>query len=318
MKKILERFEKQHMDTGDQKPVIHAETSRLNTNLFAVPSQDIRNRVFVKCKNINGKAVALDKGALFGLGKGNILKTTEGSSTITVEVQQVLDSSAIAVVKSGDAAVLNIGQPFHVVDWYTESAPILKIYLPQSQYSQGECYNFYKKNIAPVLKYPKRAAFDQICSNLKYKFYLFAKSPYYEDLTRAQKVTMRNLNAGAIASIVHKEYFFLYLPIPKELIAALQQKVVKDQNIVFVDNPEKADATLYCSLSSRNDFVFTISNEINNRKYRHVHVPSKFRTEMTADTLPNYSMNKLASELYSKVLLTNASNRRLSNLYPKR
>jgi hypothetical protein len=214
--------------------------------------------------------------------------------------------------------LLKVGQEFKVVDWYTESAPILKIYLPQAQYTQKDCYDLYKKTVVPLLPDPKMAKCNSVNTNLSYKIYLFEKLPCYENLDRGEKMPIENVSPSSIVSVINQPYYFVYLPISIELISALKQKALKDQNIVFVKTPDEADASLYCSLNSSNNFVFTISDEINNRKYPHSHFPSKFQIEMTDKEFEHYSMDRLANDLYDKVLLVNASHKRLLNFYSRR
>ncbi len=230
-----------------QQPAIRLDSSRFNSNLIGISNKTFSDAVSVQCNAKTGDTVVINAGFNAGMMKGNIL-TANGKKIKIVRVQK---DSSIAVAITG-ASIIKQNDTFILADSYITSEPLLKIYIPQSNYSSKEFTDFFNNKILPLTKEKGYRDYNNWdVESLSYNY--------------GYRNALSNATLEEIAKQQNK--FYIFLPVPSDVAAAIKKELQKNQNLQLVTTDKKADLVLYLNYAKATDktkagFVFTYRNPI--------------------------------------------------------
>ncbi|MBK9329943.1 MAG: caspase family protein [Sphingobacteriales bacterium] len=243
-----------------QTPQLSTSPVRQHQNLLGVDTSVIQNVFTMRCERISDQMMVFNKGLLSGLSIGNLLAHKDRPS-ITAEIMEFInEDSSIARITNGSGIFVSPGDTFVVKDWYAKSKKaLLKIYIPGEGCTLGRLDTLCRKLIKPLLRdshflpYEKS---DSTCS----KIYISnnGKSMTYVDGKTKKKITKPNPSAAVIRKLCSGQNYFIYLPVPAILTNQIRKECEQNQNFMIVDNPEKADVSLYCAIYK--DLMNNVSN----------------------------------------------------------
>ena len=242
MAKLTSTLKEQHYE---QEPTFLFEKSRLKGNLIGTNSKSFSNTVALKCTAVANRKVTLDKGLYAGIAKGNVLRSATGNKTLTVDSATATES--IATDKTG---AVRKGTIFRVVDGYTSSAPLAKVYIPEVAFTQKTFAAFFQKRIKPVVAQSTYADYYDPA---------FMRPQTVHIYTDPNKYVVQN--STDVSPEMRWIDTLVLLPLPSYVTKALKKKLEKNQNIKLVKTAAEADYVLYLNYAKRRNgnpsgFVF--------------------------------------------------------------
>jgi hypothetical protein len=231
-----------------QTPSLSAAPEREKQTLFGMHPDSVI--AFVRADYIGGKGdtILLNKGAYAGFSIGNKLMNVRNHLIVAEIVELVGMDSAKAKILTANSYLIAAKDAFIVTDWWTKSKPLVRVYIPKEVCSFGKLDTLYRKLILPLQKDKNFISYennDAACS----KIYINenGKTLTYVDGRTKKLSIIKNPTVAKILKINQQQKFFIYLPVPVALAKAVRRECEKNQNIVFVNNPIKADVSFYCS-----------------------------------------------------------------------
>lgn len=222
-----------------QAPAYHYDSSRLKGNLIGVPASGFLNRGRAKCTAVKNGVIILDKGFNDGIAKGNILSDLSLAGKQSIQVLEVYGDSATAMDKS--RGQVKPGHIFEMMDGYTISGPLLKVFIPSAPFTPAAFESFFNQEVIP------QAALKN------YMDYNFEEEDEigriiaWED---AKKFTHYNAQLFGRPE-TKKDLFCVLLPVPSYIATAAMNIIKRDQNIEIVTDPSKADLVLYLNYAKK-------------------------------------------------------------------
>jgi hypothetical protein len=177
-----------------QTPTLKSDPKRTALNLAGIPAFAVRNTVIAKCTKVTGKKITLDKGKFAGIAKGNILQDITAPGILAEVTEAAQENFCTASIIKGSSNVT--GHQFKVTDWNTKTDPLLKVYIPQDNYTVAQFTALIKDYITPLVK-------EQDMNGI-YKGYGYYV-PYEENFhcskvyIRKNKITYTDLNSKSTA-----------------------------------------------------------------------------------------------------------------------
>lgn len=232
-----------------QTPTLRCAPERKTKNLLSVVPATIKNSVQTICTGSQNGTITFDKGLLSGLTPGNILQDISNPA-VKVEVTSLVgDNTAIATAPQGAGLK---GHTFKVISWFTKSAPLLKVYLPQDSFSFSRLTQFVNGTLKPLLA--AKTGYDGIgkCMPYEYNFggsklYVTSDKITFIDGNTHETSELKTFTANTLRSVNQNRAYFIYLPVPSEVCKALAALCKKDQNLQMVEDPAQADVSFYCA-----------------------------------------------------------------------
>lgn len=310
MKKTREAMEKQFYQQG---PVFHYDNERVNKNFIGIDAKGFSNTFSASCNGIKGNVVTLDAGTIGGLANGNIIAANYGGNTVTAEVTSATNETAQAIIKKGNAALVKKGDEFSVIDNYTESAPLLKIFIGSSNITPVAFNDMLKQKILPLTKLGSYMDYEK-WNNMHDSRNIF----YNEPALNPYKTAESFLSGKA------KDNFLVFMPVPEYISNPLKKKLSKNQNVQIVNTMTEADVSLYLNYvieraGKKKGLVFTFctlkNNPVNNMSFRF----SDRNVKIADITVSGTKLNKLTNDLANMaMLMVRAGNSQWLNDYPGR
>jgi hypothetical protein len=212
-----------------QHPTFHYEASRLTGNLVGLRGADFSNDITAQCAAVINKTVTFDRGTYAGISKGNFLMRVGGK-----ELVQITDVSPTASSAIDAGGKIKKGDVFKVVNSYTVSSALVKLFIPEASFTEAGFKNFFRQKIAPYVAQGNYA---------DYNFKGEATAPngvwLFSDAERKIKYLQPATDTGT------KEQTIVLLPLPSYIINPFKKMILKDQNIQVVNSEAEADFALY-------------------------------------------------------------------------
>jgi hypothetical protein len=232
-----------------QTPTLRCAPERKSKNLLSVVPATIRNSVQATCIVAGNGTITLDKGAMSGILKGNILQDITNPAVKVEVVSLSGENNAIATATNGSTLV---GHTFKVLSWYVKSDPLLKVYLPKDSFPFSRLKQFVNTTLKPLLKANTASGGSGLClpfekSSGGSKLYVSADKITFIDGNTHESAVLNNLSPNTLLSVNQNRPYFIYLPIPFEISKVLTALCKKDQNLQLVEDPAKADVSFYCA-----------------------------------------------------------------------
>ncbi|MBK9329873.1 MAG: caspase family protein [Sphingobacteriales bacterium] len=232
-----------------QTPTLRCAPERKSKNLLSVVPATIRNSVQATCIVAGNGTITLDKGAMSGILKGNILQDITNPAVKVEVVSLSGENNAIATATNGSTLV---GHTFKVLSWYVKSDPLLKVYLPKDSFPFSRLKQFVNTTLKPLLKANTASGGSGKCvpfekSSGGSKLYVSADKITFIDGNTHESAVLNNLSPNTLLSVNQNRPYFIYLPIPYEVSKVLTALCKKDQNLQLVEDPAQADVSFYCA-----------------------------------------------------------------------
>lgn len=261
---IAEVFQKIKNQLSDQyviqTPQLSVSPVRVYQNFLGVDTADIQNVFSMKCERISDQMMVLDKGLHSGLSIGNII-SLEDRPSITAEIVEFInEDSSWARILTGSGIFVTPGDKFIVKDWYAKSKKaLLKVYIPGEGCTLEKLDTICKKLIKQLSRDSHYLPYEQSDSTCS-KIYINSNgtSMTYIDGKTRQKLTNQKLSAAVIQKLCSGQNYFIYLPVPAIFTNQIRKECEQNQNFILVDDPEKADVSIYCAYYKQ--LVSNISN----------------------------------------------------------
>ncbi len=224
-----------------QTPVYHYDQTRLIKNLIGLNDNGLKDFITAACISSTGNTVVLNAGSNAGILTGNIFIDTSNQYKTALKIIQANEDTAVAVIIKGNASLLKKGDIFKSTDNYTSSAPIIKVYVPQSTVSISQFNILFNKEVLPLTK-------DSLYSDYK-----------NWDIDSIENIFFNGTHFNKRKT---SYAFFIFLPIPTTIAQAIKNNLNRNQNIELVNSINKADMVLYLNYVKQEadntaGFVFT-------------------------------------------------------------
>ena len=294
----------------NQHPTYHSAPERLKGNLIGISTSGFSNTITATCTAANAGVIIIDKGLYAGVAKGNIFKDVSIAGNTKAQVKNVFTDSAVLTDKTG---TIKKGHKLKLIDPYTASDTLVKIFIPGANFSPAGFENFINKKIIPISMQNNFGDINYLEESAAHNIIQFDDQDNHHDLFNPASV-------GANKRV----YNVVLLPVPSYLANVLKQSLAKDQNIQLVNKPGDADYVLYLNYAKKRTdnpggFVFYYHPPLENRPGYSTTIFSTVVIQVPALTLTGKNLQALSQKLYH---LTTATVRYKThnwmNNYPKR
>lgn len=231
-----------------QTPSLSAAPEREKQTFLGIHPDSIKTTVYANYMNGKNDTILLNKGIYAGFSIGNKLMNMRNHLIVAEIIELIGNDSAKAKILTGNSTLITSKDIFVVTDWWTKSKPLLRVYIPKEVCSFGRLDTLYRQLILPLQKDQNFIPYenqDATCS----KIYINenGKTLTYVDGRTKKLSIIKNPTVAKIQKINRQQKFFIYLPVPVALAKAVRREGERNQNIVFVNNPIKADVSFYCA-----------------------------------------------------------------------
>lgn len=289
-----------------QTPSFHFDSTRLKGNLIGTSPSGFSKKLKAICIVNKGGVITINKGYLAGVAKGNIF--SDASRKQKIQILDVYPGYATAVNKTN--AQIKVGQAFEMIDDYTVSKPLIKIFIPSAEFTPASFDLFFKTKIIPL------------ANNKNYRDYNFSETEYgntvimWSDADKFKK-TLNHYGDP------QKSYSYVLLPVPSYIADPLKNAFAKDQNIEIVTDSAKAQFGIYLNYAkqtrdAKSGFVLYIHPIISGR----VNEPADIFSEehVAVPVLTAKSAQLISKKLYTQArkIARYKNNSVWMNTYPKR
>ncbi len=229
-----------------QVATYHYDPKRNINNLIGLPLQGSLPSFTATCSRNNGDTITIDAGYHSGLAAGNIFSAKTKAGRIQITLSEVTADSSVAITNM--PAWVQKGDKLSLVNSFTISHPLLKVYVPVMNLSSANFTALFNQNILPLTKKKNSMDFHNWWDDSVSYNYVFSNQNdihFFENINNQQS------------------RFFLYFALPSDVGNFIKKELQKDQNIEFVASPNEADVVLrlsYSPVSKDNKsegFVFT-------------------------------------------------------------
>ena len=289
-----------------QMPSFHFDPDRLNGNLIGTTASGFSNKLQALCIGSKGGSITINKGYLAGVAKGNIF--SDASRKHKIEIVEVQPGYATAANKSNTQ--VKAGQAFEMIDDYTISNPVIKIFIPTAQFTPASFDLFFKNKILPQV------------NNKNYRDYNLSESEFGNTVITWDDADRFTTTLNTYGD-PQKNYLYVLLPVPSYIAEQLKATFGKDQNIQIVNDSSKAQYGIYLNYAkptdkSKSGFVFYVHPIINGKVNEPADIFSKDHTRVQLVTLK--SGQQISGALYShaKKIARYKNSSVWMNTYPKR
>lgn len=230
----------------EQTPMHAQDPNRLSLNLIGISPSNFSNRIQAKYIAPSGNYYLLDAGKADGLALGNILSLNGNTNAVQLSVVALEPHIAKTQLVKGTASQIGKNGLFIRTDNFTKTAPLLKLYL----HLQPVAAAVYKKNmdqtIIPLL---------QSGGYRNYFNWYATETSRYIFLNKTGFAANNHL----LADVSRYPSFFIFLPLPENVLKAFKQKLRLDQNYELVDDPSKAQLVLYLNYTNEESGGYVFS-----------------------------------------------------------
>lgn len=279
-----------------QSPTYYSEPGRLKGNLIGINTSGFLKTIKAVCISNKSGIVTIDKGTYAGIAKGNIF-TGPNKAKYKIQISTVENETATAIDKSGGR--MKKGDILELTDSYTESVPLVKIYIPSAPFTPVSFTNFFNKTVS---KWVKQKSYRD------YNFWSSDKAStliFLDDSVRSYKIANSSYLPGGELNL-----FYVFLPVPSYITGACKSILMKNQNIEIVDDKNKADYILYLNYTKERaghkpGFVFFFHPSLTSAQHQEEpRIFSLDHTEVSSLTATGKPLQMLSQKIYELARLT--------------
>ena len=231
-----------------QEPVLSGDPARYDETLFGMDKALMPAKNLVPVIKVTGNTLVLQGGFATGINIDNELQRINDNDTIRIRVSKILgiNQSEADVIK-GNAGSIVPGQLFEVINWVSSNAPLLKIFIPEGNYSYQDVIKLADIDAKLKKQNPTNwiNAFDKATPDFTVN--ITNNRVVINDYAKGIKgsVVLKDYSVTGISSITKGKKLFINLPAPKAFVELLQQRFSEFKTIQFVKDPLEAQYILY-------------------------------------------------------------------------
>ncbi|MGH2649105.1 MAG: hypothetical protein ACRDE8_16110, partial [Ginsengibacter sp.] len=179
------------------------------------------------------------------------------------------------------------GELFEVTNWVSSSAPLLKLYIPDSKLTYQEV-----KQYSEILADARNKI--HLINNFRYgdpgiSFYYYNGKWWYNDSTKGQ-IQLNDFSKKNIAQITGNQKVNINIPAPEPLSDSLKSFLSVYKNLQIVDNPNDAQYALFGTIDSNNVLDYGLVRTQLSAKDSLAMMPVQTKTfELTTDNNESYN-----------------------------
>jgi hypothetical protein len=240
-----------------QEPVLAGDPTRFSETLLGIDKGLLSDKIFFPVMDVQGNKIIIQAGFAAGINPENEL-TGQNDSTVKIRITNVTGmSQSEAELISGKLADVKKASPFEVTNWVSSKAPLLKIYIPESNFTYDEIV--------------KQAAVNaQLRTNAGTKWYNnferaepdvtinFAggKAVANDFTTRKVNIPLKEFTLTEVQKVASNKNLFVNLPAPGKLTTAIKAKFAEFKTLQIVNKPEEAHYILYGTTDNNNKIAY--------------------------------------------------------------
>ncbi len=237
-----------------QEPIIGGSPERQQQTLFGFGTGILSDYSLISVSGIIAdtsateiitKRVRLQGGTTLGIYKESELAmiTTNNDTVFVVRVDTVLGiTRSLATVVKGNIDSIKPGYQFRIINWVSNGKPLLKLYLPRSNFSDSDIIRFTV--IAKELKQDSNLKWQSEMGKgyqNPYTTVFWRDSVCYVKVDTGKAIVLQTITTKTILSYCKKDSsLYMELPVSKNTIELVAEKLIKNKNLQLVANPESA------------------------------------------------------------------------------
>ncbi|RVU00133.1 hypothetical protein EOD41_14330 [Mucilaginibacter limnophilus] len=232
-----------------QEPVIAGSKHRQSQTLFGLDKSKLEDKTLIPVRGIKKGQVEISGGFAEGLYREHEL-TLLGDTNTVIRVETVTGiSTALCSVKKGKLEGIKPGAMFEVSNWISSDAPLLKIYIPETAFTEADVMQLAKIN--SQLKSSGKA--KKWINNLQeyepsVSLYFSGNKFLANNGTTIAELKGRDLTA-VTSAVTKNDTVFFNLPASAALTAAVKKSLGTNKSISVVTDPSSANYILYGTIT---------------------------------------------------------------------
>lgn len=228
-----------------QEPVLTLSTARKEQTLLGITKSTIFDKTLVAVSGFDKTKIVLQGGFALGIYPQTQLTKIEGKDTIVLKVDSVFGlSKSTAIILRGVKTNIKAGQFFEIANWVASTAPLLRVYIPSTNYSYLDISNFVTTDkvlrkagqIYSVTDLAKKNPDYSIFSN-NGNFYINDNSGTHAIANPDLEVLKKSIKKGS-------SYYF-EIPPDKQFVQKLKQSFEHNKSLSLVNSADEANYLLY-------------------------------------------------------------------------
>lgn len=240
-----------------QEPVLAGDPNRFNETLLGIEKGLLSDKMYFPVLDVQGTKVILQAGYAAGINPENEL-TGKNDSTVVLKVTKVSGlAQSEAVVIKGDIANVKKAGPFEVSNWVSSQVPLLKIYVPEGNYTyddvvkQAAVNSDLRKNTGLKWFNDFKAHEPDVTIN-----FMGGKVIGNDFVTPNLNTTLKDFSANEVQKFAGNKNLFVNLAAPKKLVDAIRAKFTEYKTIQLVTSPAEAQYILYGTINNNNTIAY--------------------------------------------------------------
>jgi hypothetical protein len=240
-----------------QEPVLAGDPARFQETLLGIDKGLLSDKILFPVLDVQGTKIYVQAGFAAGINPENEL-TGQNDSTVKIRITNVIGmSQSEAELISGKITDVKKASPFEVTNWVSTKAPLLKIYIPESNFTYEDIVkqavvNAQLRTNAGTKWYNN---FEQAEPDVTINF-AGGKAVANDFISRKVNIPLKEFSLAEVQKIASNKNLFVNLPAPGKLTAAIKAKFAEFKTLQLVSKPEEAHYILYGTTDNNNKIAY--------------------------------------------------------------
>jgi hypothetical protein len=240
-----------------QEPVLGGSYERQMQTLFGLAKGSVPDKASVAISGMRGDYVLLQGGFALGLYKDNeLVKFNNKDTLVKVIIDTVLSvNRSIGRVIKGSADDLKPGEFLEVTNWISSSAPLIKLYIPEGNFSYAEISRLAAMN-KELRQSSKIKWVNDLEKNDPYTTLYYNGNAYRINVDGKEAAAPKLTTESILQSSKKDSSFYFEMPPSKELADAIKQRIMANPSIVLTKTAADAHYVLFGTINADNKPAF--------------------------------------------------------------
>lgn len=243
-----------HNNGYTQEPVIGGNNERLDETLFGMKKGKLSDYSVISVSGKLGSQIEVQGGYAIGLMKENELTSIDRNDTVQLKIDTVTGiNTALASVIKGDINSIKGGNRFRVTNWVSSGRPLLKIYVPNTTYTDADIdklasiANEIRNATNSGIKWVDKPIGKESPDPYTIVFWRDGKCFVKTGITAIQEI--KTVTAQNLLKYGKKDStFYIELPVSKTNGAQYAKRLSENKSFQLVDNANEAHYVLFGKL----------------------------------------------------------------------
>lgn len=302
-----------------QTPVRFQDPVRLSLNLTGITPKGFSDRIKTRYITSKNNFFILDAGKTDGLATGNILSLKGDEKSVQLQIVAIGPHDATTRIIKGSPLEMKKGDQFILTNNYSKTEPLITLSLRLQLIAKSAYEKNMNERIIPLAQRDKYRSYTNWNLN-EAAHCIFLNKATFDVNNITGKRILRDANSDSA--------FFMFLPLPEYILISFKQKLMKNGNYRLVDDPAKAQLTLYLNYVKEGNggYVFTWAPPILKKwdsplfYVNHIRIPKLPVTSGEITSLANklYEMTNELSGQYTGVWINDHTKNHTTHLLQNR